>query len=109
MSETLKRLREANHERANEAFFPVTTWSPMQWGCAVAGEAGELCNLLKKYERNRVPGDSQNVGPIAEEVADVVIYLDLLCQLLGIDMEQAIADKFDKTSAKIGSSVKFRV
>ncbi len=108
MSETLKRLRDANAERAGEAYFPVTSWSPMQWGCAIAGEAGELCNLLKKYERQR-PGDSRATDPIAEEVADVVIYLDLLCQLLGIDMEQAIADKFDKTSVKIGSKVRFRV
>ena len=31
-------------------------WSPMEWGCALAGEVGELCNFLKKMSRgDKIP------------------------------------------------------
>jgi len=82
----------------------------MEWGCAAAGEMGELCNILKKIQREtqgigardvgRIEGDKKKA--VADEVADVIIYLDLLCAKEGIDLPAAIASKFDETSRKVG-------
>lgn len=79
-------------------------WGPMQWGCAIAGEAGELCNFLKKFER-RLPSDPTRLeleSQIAGEIADVIIYLDLLASMFGFDLERIIATKFNRTSEKLG-------
>ena len=107
-------LSELNNRRAGEAYHDIEAWSPMQWGCAVAGEVGELCNLLKKLERlnsNDVEALSEIIDGIPDEVADVIIYLDLLLKRCNLatgrkdTLSQAVARKFDKTSRKIGSAV----
>lgn len=67
-------LRFANVDRCESSYFKLDHWTPTDWGCAAAGEMGELCNLLKKQLR----GDEVKKEDIAGEIADVVIYLDLL-------------------------------
>lgn len=42
---------------------------------------------------------------LREEIADVFIYLDLLAQSQGFNLEAAVRDKFNKTSQKIGSQI----
>ena len=89
----------------------LKSWSPSDWGVAFGGEAGEVLDAIKK--RNRVidgigqPGDPVDadaaLNEIADELADVVIYADLLATRLGIDLGAAVAAKFNRTSAKIGS------
>ncbi len=104
----LARLRLFNKERCEQNFkHAITAWNIMEWGCALAGEAGELCNVLKKVKReqdgiagSRIEGDGQKA--IADELADVIIYADLLAQHCGIDLASAIASKFNETSAKVG-------
>ena len=59
------------------------------WGCALAGETGEACNLIKKHER-----DSTKVSPdLARELADVFVYLELTARFFDIDLQSAIIDK----------------
>src|SRR5262245_29303195 len=75
----LSRLRNQNLSRVDKFGHTLGGWSPMQWGCAIAGEVGELCNVLKKYER-QLPSDpspDELTGMIGEEAADVIIYTDL--------------------------------
>ena len=48
---TFNKLREANVKRCNKHFHKLNDWSPTDWGCALAGEVGELCNFLKKARR----------------------------------------------------------
>lgn len=104
----LDNLRQMNKERCEQNFkHAITSWNIMEWGCALAGEAGELCNVLKKVQRerdgiegSRVEGDSMKA--IADELADVIIYGDLLAELCGIDIADAIASKFNETSKKVG-------
>jgi len=107
----LQKLRELNVKRCEEAFHhPIDSWSIMEWGCAIGGEAGELLNVLKKIQRadqgiggrdvSRIEGNEQDA--IGDEAADIVIYLDLLCAREGIDLQQHIARKFNKDSVKVG-------
>lgn len=93
----LARLRVLNMRRCREAFkHEADPWNAAEWGCAIAGEAGELCNLLKKMRR----GESVPLQDVADEIADVVIYLDLLAAELGVDLGAAIASKFNKVSER---------
>lgn len=98
----LKDLREKNVARCEKSFYPLHDWSPTDWATAVAGETGELCNLIKKMRR----GDDIPLQAVSDELADVVIYIDLLSARLGIDLEQAIVKKFNEVSDKIGNECK---
>lgn len=62
------------------------------WGNALAGETGELCNIIKKIERDNIDPDKfQN--EIKEELADVFIYTALIARVFHIDLEQSILEK----------------
>jgi NTP pyrophosphatase (non-canonical NTP hydrolase) len=75
---------------------------------ATCGELGEAANIIKKLNRVRdgIPGNTEDSDQLrdqlAEELADVAIYLDLLTQAAGFDLETIREAKFAKTSAKIG-------
>ena len=79
-------------------------WGPMQWGCALAGEVGELCNFLKKYQRQMPsdPSPDMLLSDIGKEIADVFIYLDLLASTFDFDLARLISSKFNATSKKFG-------
>ncbi|MDJ1494176.1 MazG-like family protein [Cytophagaceae bacterium DM2B3-1] len=99
----LSQLKVANALRCKEfGHGDIDEWTATDWGCAVAGEVGEMCNLIKKLRR----GHGIDIKDIAKEAADVVIYLDMLCQKLKIDLRTFIATKFNEKSDEIGSHVK---
>ena len=84
-------------------------WSPAEWGNAMAGECGELCNVLKKILRYDmgIPqaiglNRQELVGMAADEIADVYLYLDLNAQRLGLKVSECVVNKFNKTSEKEG-------
>ena len=79
---------------------------------ALAGEVGELCNLIKKIERHHVGGpDHGHTSKIADitpeklrdEIGGIQIYLDLLASLLDVEIEEAVTETFNNVSVKIGS------
>lgn len=86
----------------------LESWSLSDWMTAVTGELGEAANVAKKLNRVRdgIPGNTQTPDELAaafrEEIADVFIYLDLVAQSQGFDLESAVREKFNKTSKKIG-------
>lgn len=92
---------------------PLASWSVAEWTNAVAGEAGEACNLAKKLIRHR-DGVAGNYKPedqdqanlrrrIAEELADVVIYCDLAMAAVGYDFATTVREIFNRKSAELGS------
>lgn len=105
----LKKFRELSVKRAKEGFktydnVPVTFFTT-----ALAGELGELCNLIKKLERAKFGGldagtnhKAKDISKelLAEELGGTFIYLDLLASLLGIDLEEAIIKTFNDKSAE---------
>jgi NTP pyrophosphatase (non-canonical NTP hydrolase) len=71
----------------------------MEWGCALSGEVGELCNFLKKISR----GDKIPKKDLAYEISGIMTYLSLLADNLDIDLEDAIIEKFNVVSKRWGS------
>jgi NTP pyrophosphatase (non-canonical NTP hydrolase) len=71
----------------------------MEWGCALSGEVGELCNFLKKMNR----GDKIPKKWLAHEISDIMTYLSLTADNLDIDLEAALIKKFNLVSKRWGS------
>lgn len=108
---TFNELRNANTERCEQVFHPINAWTPTDWACAMAGEAGEVCNAVKKLRRH-ADGTNTAKDPqspekckeiIAKEIADTVIYLDLLASRLGIDLGAAVCKKFNEVSRRMSA------
>lgn len=109
---TFDQLRRVNGQRGREWHGPggLEAWTPLEWAGALCGEAGELANVAKKMKRidDGIRGreSEQDKGPLveklADECADVLIYLDLLADRCGIDLGEAVRKKFNKTSEDRG-------
>jgi NTP pyrophosphatase (non-canonical NTP hydrolase) len=99
---TFAELRDANRDRCGGSFHPLESWSLSDWATALAGEVGEACNLIKKGRR----GEPIERAALADELADAVIYLDLLAARLGLDLARAVAHKFNVVSDRRGSSTR---
>ena len=99
----LNELRAANIERNGEWFEGKAV--PLSFRAVeLAGEVGEACNEIKKLERNRLglAGGKSGLGGLEDELADVVISVDLIAMDLGINLSGAICAKFNATSEKHG-------
>lgn len=133
---TFAALRSANSRRCEAAYHPVGAWSMTDWLTAVAGEVGELvkelepypsayylgltvskstgylANAIKNMRRKETEGWSahrikeHSKQAIADEAADVAIYLDLLCYRFGIDLGEAVRRKFNEVSDRTGTDIK---
>lgn len=109
---TFEMLRSVNVARCEEVFHKLNDWTPTDWACAFAGEVGEACNLIKKLRR--LDGADTNldteqhrqmlIKKVAKELADSVIYADLLAAVLGINLEDAVRQKFNEVSRKRNST-----
>jgi NTP pyrophosphatase (non-canonical NTP hydrolase) len=70
---------------------PLDAWSYPDWLVAVGGELGQALNLVKKLNRERdaIIGNGKSapelLRDLADELADTVIYLDLLLASEGQD------------------------
>lgn len=105
----LDKLRDANTLRQAE-------WDPNDQitlefrGNELAGEVGEACNVIKKLARQRlgIRGSKATKAQLAEELADILICVDLIGMQAGIDLEEALESKFNATSEKYNLKTKLR-
>lgn len=111
MSLNFEELRAANKSRAERWHGPSTEpWSLADWSNAMCGEAGEAANVVKKIRRwqtsigqsYNTPGEVELYSDLAEEIADLLIYADLLAMNANIDLGEAIRHKFNHVSVKQG-------
>jgi NTP pyrophosphatase (non-canonical NTP hydrolase) len=79
-------------------------WCLAQWCNAVCGELGELANLIKKVERGDLTLDEARPA-LGKECADIVTYLDILSQRIGVDLGAETLHKFNEVSVRVGSPV----
>ena len=109
---TFRTLRNANVKRlplfknakgeAAHSEPDGSDWSIAEWLQAVVGELGEFANLHKKVRRgDKTMAEAKQA--LADELADVAIYLDILAFRLGIDLGEAIMKKWNETSRKVGA------
>lgn len=89
----------------------TATWTGADWSNAMCGEAGEAANVVKKLRRAETGwvhtvdiSPSELRAALADEIADVLCYLDLLANHYGIDTEAALVSKFNRVSDRAGLS-----
>lgn len=111
---TFDQVTEANMARAKKWHpgFPApdaTGWNGADWSNAMCGEAGEAANVVKKLRRYECglrgigdPTEADLLAMLADEIADVFTYLDLLATYYGIDLPAAVVAKFNRVSERQG-------
>jgi len=105
----LRQFSKLNRQRSDR-WHPagLNSWSLSDWAVALAGETGELCNVIKKLNRSRDglvgnnASDSELRAQLADEIADVFCYLDLIAQAAGVELDEAVRIKFNKVSDRNG-------
>lgn len=121
--EEVRRINRSRCERWHPGFpddepsaMSPLPWSGADWSNAMCGEAGEAANIVKKLRRLETHvrgGPGMSAAPpehdhedlmadLADEVADVFLYLDLLATYYGIDIADAIVAKFNRKSVEQG-------
>lgn len=104
-----EEFRKANKKRANK-WHPegIDSWSLSDWAVAVMGELGELCSDIKCLNRSRdglvgnKKTDEELRKSIPKEIADIFIYLDLLAEAAGVNLGEAVRQKFNEVSERNG-------
>lgn len=131
---TFAELRAANSERSSQWHASGGSdedWSESDWSNALMGEVGEVADalqalllangmtarfgraadLVKKLRRRSIgirgakdPEVDVLRDEVGKELADAILYADLLANHLGIDLGEAIIAKFNEVSERQGFS-----
>ena len=99
---TFDDFQKMNAQRCVEAFGHTNeNWPPQNWALAIAGEAGELCNLVKKVLRGDFTWEDAR-QEILYELADVITYCDLMMTSLDASTAIELHRKFTMVSLRVG-------
>lgn len=77
--------------------------SPKNLAMALTGEVGELVEIfqwLTEEESKKVADDPKTARAVRDELADVTLYLVRLCNVLNVDLNEAITHKIQTNSQK---------
>lgn len=76
----------------------------------LGGEVGEALNVCKKLVRERrgIRGSRATIQDLADELADVIICVDLIAAGEGIILSRAVCEKFNTTSEKVGLATRLK-
>lgn len=99
---SLQKLHNLNVLRCKELWHGIDEWSPEEWLMCLTGEVGELASKLKHRRR----GEAVPQREVGEELADILIYLDLLAASLRLDLAAETIRKFNLTSYQFDSIYK---
>jgi len=86
-------------------------WILLDWSNAMAGEAGEACNAVKKLRRiqtgSHLNGQSAKTLEearynIAREIGDTIIYAFHFAEAIGWSLEDCLRESFNRVSEKNG-------
>jgi NTP pyrophosphatase (non-canonical NTP hydrolase) len=113
---TFDELSRINRERCLRWHEDSGAWTGADWATALGGECGEALNVVKKLRRLEtgirggpgmadVPPEHDHddlMAALADELADTMLYLDLLAWHYGIDLPFAIQEKFNRKSIEQG-------
>ena len=82
--------------------------SPKNLAMALTGEVGELVELfqwLSEEESRRIMQDAQSAAKVRHEVADVLLYLVQIINVLGIDIDLAVKEKLALNARKYPTEI----
>lgn len=104
----LSDLQDACFER-NKEWDPEKKLTIEFYGCELAGEVGEACNIIKKMARDRIGirgGAKSNVtrAMLEDELHDALICIALVANAAGIELDPT--EKFNRSSEKHGLAVR---
>lgn len=91
-------MREFVRDREWERFH-----NPKNLVMALSGEAGELTELFQWLDEKQsaaIMSDPDTAEAVRDEMADVMVYLIRLADVLGVDLGAAIEAKMVKNAAK---------
>lgn len=72
----------------------------------LTGEAGEVADKIKKYIYPSKPGDGVGVyNDVVDELGDVLWYVAVLCNAIGVTMGDVAQGNVDKLAARHGVEV----
>lgn len=101
----LQRSLKINEDIAAKGCFHTSVDEKRFLALALAGEVGELCNIIKKQWR----GDEIANEDIRKEIADCFVYLSLLAVNYGMDdIDYHISKKLDEVEQRSTSSCEHR-
>jgi NTP pyrophosphatase (non-canonical NTP hydrolase) len=80
---------------------------PPLWYLALGltGEAGEVANLVKKFERH---GKPFSADAVADELGDVLWYLAVAAHVAGLSLDEVASRNVDKLRARYPDGFKAR-
>lgn len=110
--EFLEKLRQANQRRQvvwdSDNQLGSQTLGALFRSNEMVGEAGEAANEVKKLVREslQIRGSRTTIEKLADELADVIICVDLIASIYGIDLIPAITRKFNQTSDNVNIDIK---
>ena len=96
-SELIKKLIEFRHERDWEQFH-----TPKDLAISISLEASELLEWFQWKNSKQITEklNSDKRADLEDEVADIIAYLTYLCHDVGIDINEAVANKIAKNAQK---------
>ena len=97
----------------NDKYFPGwREWENIYYSNAVAGEAGELCNVVKKSIGGGTKHDLRSPAEfdrdIKEEIADMAIYLHIFALKLGTKLDALIRLKMKELERRMNERRKVK-
>lgn len=101
MQLTFEKFQQVNYSRAIKAF-PAQCLEIGFLSLAIAGESGELANIIKKHFR----GDFDDVlseslkSKMVNEAADIITYCDLFISHMKRDTERELKAKWNEVSLR---------
>ncbi len=102
---TFEGFSRVNRSRSYAIGHNTDTKFDLQYmSIGLAGEVGELCNLVKKQIRDKV----DHKTAMMKEICDIQIYLDLLTEQLGCSIEDCLKLKWDEVSERHGLPFKLK-
>jgi len=95
---------QAEVDKDTQDFFPELDSDLGYLALAMAGEAGEFANMVKKIIRGTMDVNQKEVRiDMAFELVDVLIYIAMLANLLDIDLAETYGYKRDINVTRFGT------
>ena len=96
-------------EQALKDFASDRDWeqfhTPKNLTLALAGEVGELCELVQWKSDTEIADEVVGSEAFADEVADILIYTVRLASVAGIDLDEAVIRKLAKNAERYPADV----